>query len=54
LLAEGTRKQSAFNRGQTNRISLTHNLHLQSPVSYGHELGLLLHKWHVIAQLSYN
>ena len=35
-----TRKPAALDRGQTNRISLTHNLDLdlQSPASHDHEL----------------
>ena len=32
------RKQTALDRGRTDRISLTHDLDLPSPVSYGHDL----------------
>ena len=31
-------EKNALNRGRTDRISLTHDLDLQSPASYGHEL----------------
>ena len=31
-------RQTALHRGRTDRNSLTHNLDLQSPDSYGHDL----------------
>jgi len=31
-------RKTTLDRGQTDRISLTHDLYLQSPASYGHDL----------------